>query len=691
MISDLVYGKDKTEGIVSIEVDNDNATIYYNDGKAEVVQNEYYLLTDKPLEGSIELDGKQHFRYATKFDERNQMYVNINIAKAKGIDFHAIWNPKEMFMTKNGYTYFKGIGPEDVSVLSFDIETNGIAMDKDSVVFLIASVFRKNGELQRSIHYDIEEWTDYVREKNPDILLGHNILGFDLPFLSHCSGDLNLGREGQPIKYAKNESEFRVDGHQSYTYRNALVHGREIVDTFFLALKYDIDKKYPSYGLKAIAKHEGLASPDRQYYDASKIGEMWDNPEEREKIIEYAHDDAEEALKLFDLMIPSYFYYTRSVPKSFQQVINSASGSQLNSMMVRSYLQRGHSIPKATGIDHFEGALSGGKPGVYRHVNKIDVASMYPSIIIKDKLYDREKDPQGHMLAITEYFTKERLNNKALAKKTKEKYYNDLQQAQKIIINSLYGFLGAPGLNYNSLGIAEHITREGRNILTKGIDWVEKNGFMLVNWDTDSFSYSTGKRLTKKLFKEHIDEVNGLSPEGIIWEDDGQYKAVLVVKTKNYALYDGEKITIKGSALKGTMKEKALQYFMKDVINSLIRGNRTHLFDIYRSYAERIQRVDNIKDWAAKKTITKAVLNPERTNEQKILDAIGSRTVKEGDKIYVFFKEDGNLSLVDDFDGKYSRDRLYDKLYNTLDIFNTVVDTSLFPNYSLASNRSLLQ
>jgi len=137
--------------------------------------------------------------------------------------------------------------------------------------------------------------------------------------------------------------------------------------------------------------------------------------------------------------------------------------------MVRGYLQQGHSIAKADEVEGFEGAISFGVPGLYKEVYKLDVAALYPSIIRQYKIYNKSKDPQQYFLKMVEYFTKERLKNKKLAKETNNQYYKDLEQSQKILINSKYGTLGAPGLNYNSPKHAAIVTKYGREILAKGV------------------------------------------------------------------------------------------------------------------------------------------------------------------------------------------------------------------------------
>ena len=138
--------------------------------------------------------------------------------------------------------------------------------------------------------------------------------------------------------------------------------------------------------------------------------------------------------------------------------------------------------------------------------------------MIVNKVYDKDKDPKQHFFDMVNYFTEERLRNKATARDTGDRYYKDLEQAQKIVINSAYGMLGAGGLNFNSPKKAAYVTEVGRDILTKGMEWVKGRGYELVNVDTDSFSYSKGRKVEKDEFDQDITHINTLYPDGIIWE-----------------------------------------------------------------------------------------------------------------------------------------------------------------------------
>src|ERR1035437_2153251 len=116
-------------------------------------------------------------------------------------------------------------------------------------------------------------------------------------------------------------SKFRKDQSQFLDYNKCYIFGREIIDTYFLSIKFDVvQKKYESYGLKPIIKAEGLEIEGRQFYDASLIRKNYTIPEEWEKIKDYALHDADDALSLWDLQGPSSFYMCNTIPKSLQEL-----------------------------------------------------------------------------------------------------------------------------------------------------------------------------------------------------------------------------------------------------------------------------------------------------------------------------------------------------------------------------------
>jgi DNA polymerase I len=485
-MEDLIFGKNKLQRIVSVEPIDGALEVYYEDEDGipyyDIIDNKYWLLTNfKPRPNTEKLDGNLYYKYITKVDTISEFK---ELKKRNYATTFTINDLKEASMVYKGMSYFKGMKVEDVSVLSFDIETVGLEHNEDSKVLLISNTFRnKHRKIKKLFAYTdynndkefFDAWCNWVRDLDPSIIIGHNINVYDFPYMSFCANKagtkINLGRNSSEIEFSDYESKFRKDGSQSYPYHKIKIHGREIIDTFFLSIKYDISRKYQSYGLKRIIEQEGLEKKNRQFYDASTIKDNYTIPEEWEKIKAYAMDDADDALALYDLMIPAFFYMTQSVPRSFQSMIESASGGQINSIMLRSYLQIGHSIPKTSEMAPFEGAISFGVPGIYKNVMKIDFSGLYPSIMREYKVYDNKKDPKGHFLKLVDYFAEFRLKYKKLYKETNEKHYDDLQGSLKIFANSTYGFLGAPGLCFNSPHNAAFITQKGRELLKYTIEW----------------------------------------------------------------------------------------------------------------------------------------------------------------------------------------------------------------------------
>jgi len=483
----LIFGKNPTERIVSLESNNDCMELFIQDENGEVISkeipNRFWLVCNEDLGGFKRLKGESHYKWGKQFTNKRDLYAFKNHYIQK--DIFVIYDNKESSMVLKGLTYYKGMKPIDVSILSFDIETTGLFHDENAKILLISNTFRKNGVIVKKLfaydeHYDegqmIYEWCKWVRQMDPSILIGHNCNGFDLHYIKFIADkfgvDLKLGRDESIMTVKTRESKKRVDGSRDIHYFKSHIYGREIIDTMFLSINHDMaTKKYVSYGLKQIIKQEGLEKANRTFYDASKIRFNYKDPIEWEKIKEYCKDDSDDALALFDLMVPPFFEIAKYVPKGMQQITESASGSQINSIMLRSYIQFGHSIPKASEVTEFKGAISFAIPGIYRNMMKIDFSGLYPSIMREYKVYNKEKDPNANFLELINYFAEFRLKYKKLYKETGLKEYDDMQQACKIFANSMYGFLSTNGINFNYPKGASFITKKARELLSTSILW----------------------------------------------------------------------------------------------------------------------------------------------------------------------------------------------------------------------------
>ena len=82
-------------------------------------------------------------------------------------------------------------------------------------------------------------------------------------------------------------------------------------------------------------------------------------------------------------------------------------------------------------------------------------------------------------------------------------------------------------------------------------------------------------------------------PAGIELEYDGRYEAMFCYKAKNYALYDGEIITLKGSAL----RSRGIEPFLQELSDGLIR------FLLGATMESPLERAEALRRWITAGTV----------------------------------------------------------------------------------------
>ena len=222
------------------------------------------------------------------------------------------------------------------------------------------------------------------------------------------------------------------------------------------------------------------------------------------------------------------------------------------------------------------------------------------------------------------------------------------------------------------------------------------HNFCLVNADTDSIMFA--KSDTTSFSKEErellLEEINNILPEYIKFADDGYYTSTLVFKAKNYVLLkeDG-KIKYKGSALKSSTLEEGCKRLIDDVVKALLYDKKEEILTIYQSYVKQVSNIktqDEMKPWCSKKTLSETTYKSQRTNETNVIKAIQGTEYTLNDKIWVFFNQNDDLTLIEHFEGEYAIDRLLEKLYTTMKRFEDVIDFSIIKNYKLKKNKKEL-
>lgn len=209
--------------------------------------------------------------------------------------------------------------------------------------------------------------------------------------------------------------------------------------------------------------------------------------------------------------------------------------------------------------------------------------------------------------------------------------------------------------------------------------------FNLTCVDTDSISFykDSGEPFTKDEYSKILKDINAVLPDKVKLAFEDQFSKMVVLRAKNYIyLSSTGKVTYKGSSLKSATLEPAIKDFLKEIIDSLLNDKQNFL-DIYNKYVRLINSVTDIKPWCSKRTISDKTINNDRENEAKVMRALEGSDYREGDKVYVFFVEGGELCLLEKFNGNYDKKVLLKKLYKATDRFSEVIDPSIFLDFSL--------
>jgi DNA polymerase elongation subunit (family B) len=145
-----------------------------------------------------------------------------------------------------------------------------------------------------------------------------------------------------------------------------------------------------------------------------------------------------------------------------------------------------------------------------------------------------------------------------------------LQGTFKILLNSIYGYLGFAQGHFADFDAAESVTAKGREILRHMVSWLGARGARVIEIDTDGiyFRPPDGVRV-EELQKGLAAEL----PPGIEVEFDKRYPAMFSYKAKNYALLDDSgALVIKGAALKSRGMEPYLRDYLEDFLRLLLEG-----------------------------------------------------------------------------------------------------------------------
>ncbi len=602
-----LFGADRSEGIVAVEFSAPDRVQIFRRGEGgatvlEETTHQPFAWATEPLPGEVrELRGDGAFRFVVAFDSAAAFTAARTKYKREMFSLNDL---AHQYLLCSGRTLFKGMAFADLRRMQVDIETHtgadgafsdarrdpllAIALSDSTGWEEILVVENPRDEAQeRAV---LETFTARVRERDPDVLEGHNFFRFDLPFLEararKLGVPLELGRDGSVLR--SHPSRLQI-AERLIQYRKFEVHGRHVVDTLFLLQFHDVSaRELESFGLKAAARHFGVAEENRVELGAREITET--HATDRATFEQYALQDVRETRALSAALSPAWFTQTTIFPYNYQDVVIRGNATKINSLFLREYLRQDHSIPALPAARRFEGGYTDiFFTGVARDVWHCDIASLYPSVMLAFGLRPKA-DALGvfaGMLAQLREFRLEAKGRMRSAQGVEKSQLDALQGTFKILINSFYGYLGFAQGNFADFDAAAAVTAKGRELLRGMVEGLRRRGAEVIEIDTDGIYFTPPEDAT---WDGLYTELAATLPAGIEVEFDARYAAMFSYKAKNYALLgQGGKLSIKGAALKSRGLEKFQRVFIERAVRGLLEGRPEEIPSMHAEFARALR------------------------------------------------------------------------------------------------------
>jgi DNA polymerase I len=432
-------------------------------------------------------------------EERNKMSVQVdNVYSAKSVPklLEKAEAPRLKILGFSTIYYSKEGSPKP--------ERNPVA---------IISVATNSGEQKQFLASEdkndkpvLEAFINYVKNFDPDIIVGYGVNGQDWPYLRERCKKLGMRLR---IDRSQTEPHTSVYGHVSLT-------GRVNLD---LA---DYADEFPEVKIKTLANLADylgvMKTENRKIVEDIDFPDYWDSKEKRETLKEFSSDNTRCTMGIAEAILDFAMQLSYLVSLPLDHVGTAAAGFRVEWFLIKRTHVLGELVPRR--IEQPYRPYAGGlvlqpKPGVHESVAVLDFKSMYPSLMIAYNISPdtyvsvKEPDPPGGVYEAPEVkhrfrkeppgFYKEVLTylikvrdeirpkmNKLKPGSLEYRVLDARQKAVKVITNASYGYAGWVGARWYMKPVAEAAAAWGRHTILTAIDMAENAGLKVVYGDTDS-------------------------------------------------------------------------------------------------------------------------------------------------------------------------------------------------------------
>jgi DNA polymerase-2 len=407
-------------------------------------------------------------------------------------------------------------GTPRLTVLSLDIET-------DPAARRLLSVALHGGGVSEVLLLTPEGWScpegarafpsertllagfaQRVRELDPDVLVGWNVVDFDLSVLARLAE-----RARVPLELGRGPGGLRIRGADGLrAAAQASVPGRVVLDGIQLLRGAFV--RMDDYTLDAVAQavlKEGktLAGEDKP----AQILQLF--KEDRPRFVDYNRTDARLALDILERLRLVELAVARSKLTGLPLDRVAGSIAAFDFLYLSELGPRRVVAPSVRSVPLAEPQAGGHVldplPGLYRNVVVLDFKSLYPSLIRTFEIDPLNllrsgptaEDPDPIVAPSGAAFARRkailgRLLDQLMPRREEARRAGDgtKSHAVKILMNSFYGVLGTPASRFYDPRLANAITGFGREMLLWCKQRIERDGRRVLYGDTDSLFVESG-------------------------------------------------------------------------------------------------------------------------------------------------------------------------------------------------------
>src|SRR5438093_11480416 len=291
----LLFGADSTPRIVAIELgETGTVNVYRREPDGSTVTDiepfhPFVWADSDVVDLGIETEKLQSdlkYGWLITVDSWKELIALRNGLKNAGRDFFAFTDPVQHYLTATGRTLFKDLPFEELKriqleVLLFDAVAGvgdsgtGVAdPGRDDHIMSIAISDNTGWEelividpknVEESERNALKRLTALIKERDPDVIEGHNLFRSDLSYLvaraKKLKNKLDWGRSGGFLR--SRPSRLQI-AEKTIDYPKFAIEGRHFVDTFLLAQFYDVGmRSLAGFERTDVARHFDLCDSDQ--------------------------------------------------------------------------------------------------------------------------------------------------------------------------------------------------------------------------------------------------------------------------------------------------------------------------------------------------------------------------------------------------------------------------------------------